>query len=594
MGDAAESERGSMDEMVTCPICNANVPLAGIERHIDMGCPPPPRAPKIEPPKPSAPAVPPAPVADFPVASKKKPQKKGNSKPNATEHSGAAAKPQSKGPHAKPQPTAPAEAFPALGTPVEAFPSLGSVTKAPAPPSQPRPLSQPLPHPSLPQPPPAPLAPSAKAEPPLPPSEELRIDPADGNAYTLADFVAEYGGTREWELAQPATAAMPPPQAQIQPQLAPSVKAEPPLPPSEELRIDPADGNAYTRADFVAEYGGTREWELAHSAAPAAAASAWGSKPAAALFTSTIGGSAAAAAPRPSPAMTAAAAATATAAAQAAVESASRRFSQLTLEELYDERLVKAPVLHPPRPRSFDLQEVVQGKRLNSLQGLALYDQVLSPVEQQLTLIYCHRLKDLGDDGVLVGRTYSAPRKWRKGNGRITVQMGCCYNYATDKDGHPPGILPHEPVCGMPPFLEDLIDRMVSRGIFTSRTRPDSCIINFYSSGDCIPPHIDHHDFTRPFVTLSLLSEQSILFGSNIEIINEGEFAAPFSTPLPVGSVLVLDGNGANVAKHCVPSVGADRVSITFRKINAKLKSKMTPGFHGPHGAAVVPPPQRR
>ena len=107
----------------------------------------------------------------------------------------------------------------------------------------------------------------------------------------------------------------------------------------------------------------------------------------------------------------------------------------------------------------------------------------------------------------------------------------------------------------MPPFLEDLIDRMCSRGIFTSKTRPDSCIINFYSegahithvahvtfvcdiasvtsvtsvtsivtyvtharhlrcitnfysSGDCIPPHIDHLDFTRPFVTLSLLSEQ--------------------------------------------------------------------------------------
>jgi len=212
---------------------------------------------------------------------------------------------------------------------------------------------------------------------------------------------------------------------------------------------------------------------------------------------------------------------------------------------------------------------------------------VLSPAEQALTLLYCQRLKDLGDDGALVGRTYSAPRKWRTGNGRITVQMGCCYNYATDRDGHPPGILPREVVCGMPPFLEDLIDRMVGRGIFTPRTRPDSCIINFYSEGDCIPPHIDHHDFTRPFVTLSLLSEQPILFGAAIDIIDEGNFAAPFSCPLPVGSVLVLDGNGANVAKHCVPSVKGDRVSITFRKISAKLKLKMTP-FEGPHGTPAA------
>ena len=121
---------------------------------------------------------------------------------------------------------------------------------------------------------------------------------------------------------------------------------------------------------------------------------------------------------------------------------------------------------------------------------------------------YARRLSALGDAGALCGRTYSAPRKWKRGKGRVTVQMGCCYNYATDKDGHPPGILPHEPVCGMPPFLHDIIDRMCERGIFDATTRPDSCIINFYSEGDCIPPHIDHTDFTRPFVTLSLCVPQ--------------------------------------------------------------------------------------
>ena len=92
----------------------------------------------------------------------------------------------------------------------------------------------------------------------------------------------------------------------------------------------------------------------------------------------------------------------------------------------------------------------------------------------------------------------------------------------------------------------------------------------------------------RPFVTLSLLSEQSILFGAHLSIVSEGEFAGPFACPLPVGSVLVLDGNGANVAKHCVPSVGADRVSITFRKIAAKIN--MQP-FLGPYGDQA---PQRR
>lgn len=33
---------------------------------------------------------------------------------------------------------------------------------------------------------------------------------------------------------------------------------------------------------------------------------------------------------------------------------------------------------------------------------------------------------------------------------------------------------------------------------------------------DCIPPHIDSHDFDRPFCTISLLSEEEIMFGANL------------------------------------------------------------------------------
>ena len=124
-----------------------------------------------------------------------------------------------------------------------------------------------------------------------------------------------------------------------------------------------------------------------------------------------------------------------------------------------------------PPGQTFELFETVRGKRLNTLQGLALHREVLSPAEQLQTLHYVRRLKDLGDDGALLGRTYSAPRKWMKGKGRVTVQLGCCYNYARDKNGNPPGILPREPVCGLPNFFEQIIDRMCRRGIFNAQTR---------------------------------------------------------------------------------------------------------------------------
>lgn len=64
---------------------------------------------------------------------------------------------------------------------------------------------------------------------------------------------------------------------------------------------------------------------------------------------------------------------------------------------------------------------------------------------------------------------------------------------------------------------------------------PDSCIVNIYEEGDCIPPHIDNHDFVRPFCTVSFLSECSMVFGSNLNVVGAGEFAGRFEIPLPLG-----------------------------------------------------------
>jgi hypothetical protein len=47
-----------------------------------------------------------------------------------------------------------------------------------------------------------------------------------------------------------------------------------------------------------------------------------------------------------------------------------------------------------------------------------------------------------GRAGRMRGRTFSAPKKWLPGKGRMTMQFGCCYNYATDSQGRPPGAAP--------------------------------------------------------------------------------------------------------------------------------------------------------
>ena len=65
-----------------------------------------------------------------------------------------------------------------------------------------------------------------KAAAPKPIEVERRIDATDGNAYTRQEFIEEYGGTREWDLAKPAATAKP-----LLPAAKPAAAAGAPSPP---------------------------------------------------------------------------------------------------------------------------------------------------------------------------------------------------------------------------------------------------------------------------------------------------------------------------------------------------------------------------
>ncbi|KAJ9564482.1 hypothetical protein OSB04_000448 [Centaurea solstitialis] len=228
------------------------------------------------------------------------------------------------------------------------------------------------------------------------------------------------------------------------------------------------------------------------------------------------------------------------------------------------------------RKKDYICLERVGGKFVNILEGLELHTGVFSAVEQKKIVDFVYELQEKGKNGKLKERTYTAPQKWMRGKGRVTIQFGCCYNYATDRNGNPPGILQNELVDPIPHLFKVIIKRLVKWHVLPPTCVPDSCIVNIYDEGDCIPPHIDNHDFLRPFCTVSFLSECNIRFGTNLKIEGPGEFSGAFSIPLPVGSVLVLNGNGADVAKHCVPAVPTKRISITFRKMD---ESKWPVGF---------------
>lgn len=232
------------------------------------------------------------------------------------------------------------------------------------------------------------------------------------------------------------------------------------------------------------------------------------------------------------------------------------------------------------RKKDFICLERINGKIVNILKGLELHTGVFSAVEQKRIVEFVGELQQKGKRGEFKERTFMAPRKWMRGKGRETIQLGCCYNYSTDKNGNPPGILRDDLVDPIPPLFKVIIKRLVKWHVIPPSCVPDSCIVNIYEEGDCIPPHIDNHDFVRPFCTISFVSECEIVFGTELKIVRAGEFTGALSIPLPVGSVLVLNGNGADVAKHCVPAVPSKRISITFRRMDENKR---------PHGYMPEP-----
>ena len=227
------------------------------------------------------------------------------------------------------------------------------------------------------------------------------------------------------------------------------------------------------------------------------------------------------------------------------------------VHELYAMGLLESP---PPEKGSTEVTPYYMGgEEVNLVAGLKLHEEVLSPPEQDQVVALMRRLQELGEAGALIGQTYSAPPPRKGMERRVTVQFGCCFRY----DRQPPSIAPKDRVCGLPQMLDDVLDRMVHRRIFSydAAVRPNSCIANYYPKGTCIPPHVDSRDFARPFASLSLVSEQEILFGVSIKE-NKGkpnQFVADKGKgggkrlKLPPGSVLLVGGRAANKVEHCIP-----------------------------------------
>lgn len=179
-----------------------------------------------------------------------------------------------------------------------------------------------------------------------------------------------------------------------------------------------------------------------------------------------------------------------------------------------------------------------------------------------------------GRSGQLKKPTYlrSAGERSR-GNQRESLQYGGFFDFNTARPGKR-GLVPD-----FPPILHRLVNLLIHDGYIDDAVRPDSCIINQYGKGDCIPPHIDHESYFRPISTLSLLGEESMLVGTKFQLLKSCTWKPVVGSaiPLPRRSLLLLGGNAGNVSKHCISSCKGTRISITLRK--QSLQDDWRPSF---------------
>ncbi len=149
-----------------------------------------------------------------------------------------------------------------------------------------------------------------------------------------------------------------------------------------------------------------------------------------------------------------------------------------------------------------------------------------------------------------------------QGNQRESLQYGGFFDFNKARPGKR-GLVP-----AFPPILDRLVNHLIENGYLDQDVRPDSCIINQYGKGDCIPPHVDHESYHRPISTLSLLGEEPMLVGTKFQTIQSCTWKPIVGTSvvLPRRSLLLLGGNAGNVSKHCISSCRGERISITLRK----------------------------
>ncbi|KAJ9153000.1 hypothetical protein P3X46_026495 [Hevea brasiliensis] len=245
-------------------------------------------------------------------------------------------------------------------------------------------------------------------------------------------------------------------------------------------------------------------------------------------------------------------------------------------------------------PKTFVGSEIVDGKTVNVVDGLKLYEQLLDDVEVSKLVLLVNDLRASGRRGQFQGQTYVVSKRPMKGHGREMIQLGLPIADAPAEDENAAGSSKDRRVESIPTMLQDVIDGFVSKQIITMK--PDACIIDIYNEGDHSQPHLWPPWFGKP-ISMLFLTECDLTFGRVISADHPGDYKGSLKLPLAPGSLLVMQGKSTDFAKHAIPAIRKQRILVTFTKSQPKKFAQSDGQWLSSSAAAPSPhwgpPPSR-
>ncbi|KAK1294615.1 hypothetical protein QJS10_CPA16g01464 [Acorus calamus] len=208
--------------------------------------------------------------------------------------------------------------------------------------------------------------------------------------------------------------------------------------------------------------------------------------------------------------------------------------------------------------RGFIAKEPVKGHMVNVVKGLKLYEDVFTDSELRKLVEFINELRLAGQRGDLSGETFVCFNQQLKGNRKEMIQLGVpIFQSADESTGH---------IEPLPSVLQGVIDHLVQWHLIPESRKPNSCIINFFDEDECSQPYFKPPHLDLPISTL-LLSDTDMAFGRVIVSDPQGNFRGSLMLSLKEGSLLVMRGNSADMARHVICPSSNRRVAVTFVRV---------------------------